>query len=93
VEVAFVVAAGLAIVGPPVFATVAWIDDAFGVRMTMASAAFARIALWWTFDDDGAVMTVVVDWAVAVIFTMSDQWARFVVAMWGRHGNAFLAWS
>jgi hypothetical protein len=85
-----------------VFATVAWIDDAFGMWMARASTLTARVAFAWTFDDVSAVTTFVVEvveWAfvataaVAVVFTMGDQWARFVVAIGGRHSDAFLAWS
>jgi len=81
-----------------VFATVAWIDDAFGLWTARASTVMARVAFAWTFDDVSAVTTMV-EWAfvataaVAVVFTMGDQWARFVVAIGGRHSDAFLAWS
>jgi len=89
--IAFVVVESSAVViGPPMFSAIARIGDAFGFGLGIATTTLTRIAFRWTFDSDRAMMVLTHGWRT-MIFTMSDQRARFLIAFrrWQRH--AFFA--
>jgi hypothetical protein len=96
VVVAFVVRIALAVARPPMFATIARIDDAFRSWLRRASTMLARIVVQWAFEFVRAMMRAFMfddhqslSWAV--IFTIGHQWTMIAGAFRLGHADAFLA--
>jgi len=98
IVVAFVVRIAFAVARPPMFATIARIDDTFRSRLRRASTMFAAILFRWT----GVVFVrammralMIFDhwswWWWAVIFTIGHQWTMIAVAFRFGYADAFLA--
>jgi hypothetical protein len=93
--IAFVVRIASAVARPPMFATIARIDDAFGARLRVALTVLARIAMLTRIESERAMM----EWATfdcqdfggAMIFTTSDQRTMIVTAARFGDAEAFLA--
>jgi len=93
-DVAFFVRIASTVARPPMFTTIARIDDAFGARLRETTTMTTRIAFRWAFEAERAMMTEranLFDASFAVIFTQGDQRAMIVMASRFDYADAFLA--